>query len=69
MIYGRPAALWLGLVQAAINLAAFGFVAFTGNELSGQQAQFFIGLNALGGAIVALLANQAVNGSLLGSGE
>lgn len=67
MIAGRPAALWAGLAQAGINLAALGWTAFTGDALTGDQVAFFAGANALAAAIVAVLANQAVTGSLLGA--
>lgn len=69
MIAGRPAALWVGMLQAAINLVSLGYVAFTGSPLTPEQTQFFIGANALAAAFVAVLANQAVTGSYLGASK
>lgn len=59
MILGRPAALWAGLVAAAINVAVF----VLGVDLTVDQIAI---LNAFALSVIALLANQAATGSFIG---
>lgn len=66
MIYGRPTALWLGLLQAVLNVVAAIWIVSTGQPLTEQLIALFAALNTLGAAIVAVLANVTVNGSFFG---
>ena len=59
MILDRPAALWLGLVVAAVNVA----VVVIGVPWTGEQVAI---VNAFAAAVIAVLANKGVTGSLLG---
>ena len=66
MIAGRAAALWLGLVQAALNVIAAGIVVYTGTPLTAESLALFAALNGVGAAIVAVVANQGVTGTWVG---
>ncbi len=66
MIYGRPAALWGGLVQAVLNVIGAIIVVYTGQQLTAELVALFAALNALGLTVIGVLANQAVNGSSFG---
>ena len=66
MIYGRPKALWAGLVGAVINVVGLVLVLVTGQELTAEVIALFAGLNGLALAVLGMLANEAVNGSYLG---
>ncbi len=57
MILGRNAGLWAALVQAALNVAAAGVIVATGQDLSPAAVGLFAAVNALGLAVVGLLAN------------
>lgn len=59
MILGRPAALWVGLVAAAINV--FVFV----GGIKWDESQVAI-LNAFALSVISVLANVAVTGTFLG---
>ncbi len=69
MIAGRPTALWLGLLQAVLNVVAVIVVIYTGHELDAQMLALFAALNALGAAVIAILANVAVTGTFFGRQE
>ena len=66
MIAGRPSALWLGLIQAGLNVIAAFIVVSTGHELDTQTLALFAAFNALGAAVIAVLANVAVTGTFFG---
>lgn len=63
MIAGRAAALWLGLIQAVINVIAAAVVLITGTPLTVEMLGLFAALNAAGAAIVAVVANQTTTGT------
>ena len=63
MLLGRPTALWNGLVLAAGALVVL-IVKFVAPAV--DVASLVAGVVALAAAAIALLANQAVNGSFLG---
>ena len=69
MIYGRPTALWAGLLGALLNLVAIGWSVYTNAELTPEMVALFAALNAVGLAVIGILANTAVNGSLFGRGD
>lgn len=69
MIYGRPTALWLGLLQAVLNVIAAIWIVATGQPLTEQLIALFAALNTLGAAVVAVLANVTVNGSFFGRND
>jgi hypothetical protein len=59
MIFGRSAALWLGLIQAGINVAVY--VANIG-----WTADQVLVLNAFGASIVGVVANVSATGTAFG---
>jgi len=69
MIAGRPTALWAGLFGAVLNLIAIGWSVYTNAELTPEMVALFAALNAVGLAVIGILANVAVNGSMLGRGD
>ena len=68
MIAGRAAALWLGLIQAALNVVAAGIVVYTGTPLTAEALALFAALNGVGAAIVAVVANQGMTGTWISKG-
>lgn len=68
MIWGRPTALWAGLLGAVLNLLAIAWSVYTNAELTPQMIALFAAFNSLGLAVIGILANVAVNGSMLGRG-
>ena len=69
MIAGRPTALWGGLLGAALNVIAIILAIGTEAELTPEMIGLFAALNSIGLAIIGILANVAVNGSMLGRGD
>jgi hypothetical protein len=69
VIYGRPTALWAGLLGALLNLVAIGWSVATNAELTPEMVALFAAINAVGLAVIGILANVAVNGSMLGRGD
>ena len=66
MIGGRATALWAGLLGALINVVGLAIVVATNQPLNAQVVALFAGLNALGLAIIGVIANQSVTGSYIG---
>ena len=63
MILGRPLSAWIGLVSA---IAAFVVVAVTFVVPTVDITQLVAGAVTVASAILALIANKSVTGSLLG---
>lgn len=59
MILGRNAGLWAALVQSGLNVAAAIIVVATNQPLSPADVALFAALNAMGLAIVGVIANVA----------
>jgi hypothetical protein len=64
MILGRPLSAWTGLVAA---IAAFVVVVVTFAVPTVDITQLVAGAVAVAGAVLALIANKSVTGSLLGA--
>lgn len=61
MIFGRSAALWLGLFQAGVNVFVIvGWVHWDAIQVAT--------LNAFGAALVGILGNVSATGTAFGSG-
>ena len=60
MIWGRPVPLWLGILQAVLNVAGAAIVVMTGQPVTEAVVTLFTTLNALGAAIIAVVANVQI---------